>query len=301
MSDYGVEEGFLKYVVSFRQNDYYQMMKRFFGRKADNVIRDVKLLVKNNPNVKNEDFYDIYRRYHEKFEFDINQLLRAETNRQIKFMNAVSDLFKEAKTGVNPDAVYLDYGCNDGAFAVAMAKFFKLNPKNVWCYDLIDIPPLVKKAGFNYVKIDLDKYDECMAGLPKSDLVTIINVIHHIPVNIRGLTFQALDRAMNTGSYVMIKEHDCDDSMFNSEYNMFVKEWHKLYAKLNGESDFMGEINFVSMNHAKMYLFSAHCMIVSYIKAEQWDILKSYYALFRKQPHILLAASRNKGKVQLGV
>ena len=81
--------------------------------------------------------------------------------------------------------VYLDYGCNDGMFTVAMAKHFNILPHNVWAVDLIDKPKLIEEAGYNYIKATQQNIEEMLLKLPEVNLVTIVNVIHHIPPNIK--------------------------------------------------------------------------------------------------------------------
>lgn len=278
---YDVEEYFLWNAYKNKHKLFTQMIGRFFKDKSSQVLYDIKNIIHTHP--KNAEFYSIYKKYIKKTPVDLDFLLSASSGRQRNFIKQISQLFENNELKiVSPDSIYVDYGCNDGAFAVAIAKHFKLPPKNVYCCDIIDCPPLVKKAGFNYIKINLNNIKESIMKLPDIDLLTIINVLHHIPPESRGEIFKALDLKLKKMGNTIVKEHNCNMGLYNDEYKSFIKTWHNLYIVLYEETDFMGEINFISLDHLKVYMIGTHSVMRNYIPDENDDILKSYLALFVK-------------------
>lgn len=282
MSNYGVKEFFLYNAYKKNYKLYEQMIRRFFKNKSYAVLQEIRKLTQRGHPIANDKFYEIYKNHIEMFKPDIQKLLAANTGRQINFIKGVEQLFGDEKNIPNSNSVYVDYGCNDGAFAVAMAKRFNIAPSNVYCCDIINKPILVEKSKFNYIQIDLNNIQDSLNKLPKTDLLTVINVLHHIPPESRGNVFQAFDKCLKSGANIIFKEHNCNPGIFNDTYKDFIREWHKLYAVLYNETDFMGDINFLSFDHLKAYMSIAHSLMKSYISDSDDDILKSYYALFVK-------------------
>jgi len=285
IANYGVEEYFLYNSYKKNYKLYEQMINRFFKKNAHRVLEKVKSMVASSGMVKNAVFYDIYKQFIDKFEPDLAKLVAAETGRQKIFIKYVDELFIDEKINFT-NAVYVDYGCNDGAFAVAIATRFKIKPSNVYCCDIINKPALVSAKNYNYVKIDLNNVAGSLSSLPKTDLLTVINVFHHIPPSSRAELFKFFDLCLKPNAYTIVKEHNCNTGLYNDEYKNYIKEWHKLYAVLYNEVDFMGDINFISIDHLKVYMIGTHSLIKSYIfegtDKETDDILKPYYALFLK-------------------
>ena len=279
---YDVKEYFLYNCATKQYKLYEQMINRFFKNNAYIVLKLVrnKIQSSNSP-IRNVEFYQIYKKFIFTQRPDMIKLIHADTWRQKSFIKSVELLFSD-EGKIAQDSIYIDYGCNDGAFAVAIVKHFGLKPKNIYCCDLIDMPELVKEAKFNYIKIDVNNIKKSMSSVPMGDILTIVNVFHHIPPDVRGETLNVLDEKLKKNSYIIVKEHNCNMGLYNEEYKELIKEWHKLYAVLYNEQDFMGKINFISLDHLKAYMFSIHSLLKAYIIEDENDILKSYFALFVK-------------------
>lgn len=281
---YKIKEYFQYDLYTKKMHLFKSMIGRFFGKDSHQIIKEIGNKINTSGKLKNDDFYQIYKKFiRNKPPQDTKTLLNAETNRQKKHMSIILELFKNTKYEFDKNTVYVDYGCNDGALTIAVVKLFNLNPKNVYCFDLIDQPELVKLAGYNYIKIDTKNLENIFKNIPKINLLTIINVLHHMNNEDRIDLTTTLNKKLSN-CYTIIKEHNCNLNIFDTVYRNLITEWHNLYVKLRNEANFMGEIDLISYNHVKIFMYDMHSTCIGYIPDQEYDILRSYMALFVQIP-----------------
>lgn len=293
MDEYKIDEYFLYNSFKNDGENFKQLINRFFGHQAQNIIQDIQKVSSNkmvNTNgvlsskLTNDDFYKIYAKYVKlPDENEKRQLFSKPNGRQIKFANAVDRLFHDAKMEKPSEIIYLDYGCNDGMFTQAIAKHFNIPNKNVWAVDIVQEPYIIKTAGFNYVRLDLNDIEGSLSKLPNCNFITIINVIHHIPAQSREPLLKILNKKISPGAKIIIKEHDCLDNETNHKYAMYIAEWHKLYKVLYKESDSMGELYLMNVDQLSAYMMLLHANLKTKFYERESDILKAYCALYAKE------------------
>lgn len=282
-NEYKTDEYFLYDSYQNDKNNFNQLIGRFFRAQYSEVLNEIKLA---NKKLTNEEFYNIYSKYVKPYTVEYKQkksdeLMNSFGVRQDKFINNIEQLFKLSNTRPAENLVYLDYGCNDGAFALAIQKHFKIEPKNVYCVDLIDKPYIVEKMGYNYIKLDLERIEESLSVIPEVNLVSIINVIHHIPPMGRDELFKIINKHIKPKSHILVKEHNCGPEQ-ERKYHMYISEWHKMYKVLYGEKDTMGELYLMNVGQISAYMHLLDSFLKKIIH-EKDDILKAYYALFIKK------------------
>jgi 2-polyprenyl-3-methyl-5-hydroxy-6-metoxy-1,4-benzoquinol methylase len=285
MNEYKTDEYFLYESFKHDRLNFTQMIRRFFGARSSGVMSDIFKMSADGKH-PNKYFYDTYSKYvkpytKEEIIADYERSFRGNS-RQEKFIKAIDKLFHTAKVPIPKDIIYLDYGCNDGMFALAVAKHFKIPAKNVYCVDIIEKPYIVDKAGFNYIKLDLNDIQVSLEKLPECNLVTIVNVIHHIPFEERDQLFKILDKKIKSESAIIIKEHDCGPGEYNHKYAMYIAEWHNMYKVLYNESNEMGKLYLMNVDQLSAYMMLMHANLKTFFHEHQDDILKAYYALFIK-------------------
>lgn len=260
--------------------NFKQLIDRFFRQNSRNILNDIQLIT-HNKKITNDDFYDIYRKYVTVSKSVEKKVVDVLNRRQTSFIDSVEKLLKISNIKLN-DIVYIDYGCNNGMFTHATAKHFNIPAKNVWAVDLIDKPHIIKEKCYNYVKLDVNNLEESLSQLPECNLITIINVIHHIPFDVRDNLLKILDKKIQHNATIIIKEHDCESQ---NKFANYIAEWHKLYKILYNESDAMGELYLMNVNQLAAYMMLLHANLKAkfYDYTNQTDILKSYYAIFRKE------------------
>jgi 2-polyprenyl-3-methyl-5-hydroxy-6-metoxy-1,4-benzoquinol methylase len=101
----------------------------------------------------------------------------------------------------NPIKTYFDYGCGEGDFTKAIGT--KLNIlDNTHCADIIEYSSL---KGLNFQKITSPKINH-----PDNtfDLITVSNVLHHVPDSSLLETVQELNRILSPTGTLILREHN---------------------------------------------------------------------------------------------
>ena len=265
-TQYNVDEYFIHELYKTDNAKFRDMMIKFFDDDLNNIIADIDGLENKKPT--NTEFYNIYAKY--------KKTTKTRPERNHRFGNIIKTFFKNIKLDENIN--YVDYGTGEGSFAVETSIAFNINPKNVYCVDITDEPPLVKKHGFNYIKLDINNIDQSLNSLPKIDLITIINVIHHIPIDVRNIILNKLKEKSHSDTYLFVKEHNCDNSD-RSNANI-ISEWHNMYNFLNGKKNNMGSINYINYRALVSLLGKFGFKRMSHSTADN-TILRQYFVLFQ--------------------
>jgi len=288
INEYNIDEYFLYDSFMNDNKNFIQMIGRFFRNHMNEVLDEIKK--QSNKKLTNKEFYNIYSKYVqpktiEEKQLSYDKIFKESGSRQEKFTYYIDKLFELTRTKL-PDSehiIYLDYGCNDGEFALAITKHFNILPKNVYCIDIIDKPYIVNKAGFNYIKLDLNDVEKSLSQLPEINLVTIINVIHHIPPENRDSLLKILNKKIKSKAHIIIKEHDCGPGKENHKFLMYISEWHKMYKALYQETDMMGRLYLMNISQLSAYMHLLDAFLKKAFHEKPDDILKAYYAMFIKK------------------
>lgn len=147
-----------------------------------------------------------------------------QPNEQYSFVNLYySTILSES--GYNLDSDYLDIGCGTGAKAKKIGTDIGLGLSKIHGVDIeqwsVLTPELRKSLDINF------KFIDTSGKLPYPDnkfgLVTVFMVLHHV-TELKVLISE-IHRILKPGGYLMIREHDCRDSI---DYMMADIE-HMLY------------------------------------------------------------------------
>lgn len=111
---------------------------------------------------------------------------------------------------IEDDDVVLDIGCGSGQFGLLAAKF--ANPKAIYGIEIDE--NLIYNANqiFNSQNFDIHFSFEVFNGkdFPKnlalSDIIFLIDVLHHVPLNIRVDFFKNIVSAMKPGARIVLKD-----------------------------------------------------------------------------------------------
>jgi hypothetical protein len=122
-----------------------------------------------------------------------------------------------------------------------------------------------------------------MNKLPKNiNLLTMVNVIHHIPPDILLVVIEYLKKILIKGASIIIKEHNCSSSELGKKDRYLITEWHHLYQKVNNESNFMGYLYLIDFPHIKLLMMNIGAICIEHTQDDEDDILKEYFAWFKK-------------------
>ena len=260
---YKIDEGFLYELCTVHTYVFRKMLGKFYYRaQNDNIVDEVK-----NSDKTNDGIYDILTKH------KIHLFKSSDDNRDEYIIEQVKEFIEKAE--LDKTSVIIDYGCNDGKFINAVAKYLDIDPKNVHCYDINDTPDLIREKGYNYTKIDTENIYDSLKYMQKADMIFMSNVLHHVPKDSREAVINAFIGSKS--KYLLVKEHNCsDDDRFDA--NM-IRLWHNMYMILFDEVYDMGEISFISYD---MFSEIAKKNGFSEIASSKNDksLIKPYYVLF---------------------
>ena len=127
---------------------------------------------------------------------------------------------------------YLDIGCNNGVYTVALGNLLKLNKSDIYGIDLgkfagMSIEPI---DGFNYKDYDGVNipYDD-----NSFDLISMFMVFHH--VNRPNELMSEIKRVTKKGGLILLREHDTEN---NNMYKKLFTLEHYLYNIFYDKIDF---------------------------------------------------------------
>ena len=274
----------LSYLLKKYPKEFKSMIDRFFKYNSKNVMNEVH---KINPNSLNDVFYNIFKRYRVNNNYADKDIYLGLTPRQQRFCKNLNALElgdelifqNKASSGYNNDIIYLDFGCNDAALTAAIVNEYNINPKNVYCTDIIDKPEICIKNGYTYINTsDINN----MKKIPNNvNFLTMINVIHHIPPDMLISVLTHLKNILVKGAIILIKEHDSYAYHLGKKSRYLITEWHNLYQKVNDEKGFMGYLYLIDYPHIKVLMMNINAIAVEYIPHDEDDILSEYFAMFK--------------------
>lgn len=256
---YKIDDGFIYELCTVHTYVFRKMLGKFYYRaQIDNIIDEVK-----NSDKTNDGIFKIFEAH------KVHLINSPDDN----IIEQVKEFIEKAQ--LDSSSTLIDYGCNDGKFITAVATHLGVNPKNVYCYDINDIPELVREKGYSYTKIDNANIYDSLKYMPKADMIFISNVFHHVPRDLREVVINAFKGS--NSKYLLVKEHNCsDDDRFDA--NM-IRLWYNMHMILFDEMYGGGEISFISYDMfgeiAKKNGFSE---IVS--SKNDKSLIKPYYILF---------------------
>jgi SAM-dependent methyltransferase len=112
---------------------------------------------------------------------------------------------------VNKNDIVADIGCGSGQFCLLLSQFSK--PRAIYGYEIS--PRLVRNARMLFRdKITTEHHFEVYNGMDlpdeivRADLVFLIDVLHHIPLQMRGDFLESLYAKIKRGARIVVKDID---------------------------------------------------------------------------------------------
>lgn len=170
---------------------------------------------------------------------------------------------------------YLDIGCFDGEITKAIGESFKLNKEHIFGIDIKDYD--CDKTKFNFSLYDGKKipFDN-----NKFDLVTILMVLHHVPLDLIDVLLLEIHRIMKPGGLLILREHNSDTNNYLNKYLLdTLHDFHDVV--LNPNLDNRWTDNFIPENN-------------NYNTEEYWSkkIINLGFT-FNKEPDLVINTIKN--------
>lgn len=188
------------------------------------------------------------------------------------YMCPFDDILLECETKKS----IFDIGCGSGMFLSLCAEF--LNPSKLGGIEISDkLISNTKSILSDYdIPLNIKKYDG--KRFPKEihdyDIVTIIDILHHIPKDYQIKFLEDLIEKVKKGTKIIIKDINADSKLvyFNKLHDLIFSgekseeiSLKKLLEILNNKkgSDYIGNVRVETVNKRRMFLYP-HYLVVLY-------------------------------------